>query len=88
MPEQVVDPVYAQRCNVVFWVIYVLEREFSALIGAPSAISDEAITAKLPSQMSQAIDAMNMTLTIRLARLTARILTSKLRRIPLDKTEW
>lgn len=77
MPDQVVDPIYAKRCNVVFWVIYVLDREFSALMGGPSAISDEAITAKLPSQTSQSIEAMNMTLTIRLARMTARILTSK-----------
>lgn len=84
MPEQVVDPVYARRCTVVFWVVYVLDREFSALIGAPSAISDETITAKLPSQTSQSIDAMSMTLTIRLARMTARILTSKPRSSPFS----
>ena len=77
MPEEVVDIGYSWSCNMAFWVIYVLEREFSALIGAPSSLRDEDITAKAPSQMSNSMDAVNMTWHVRLSRLTARILTSR-----------
>ncbi|EEY17191.1 conserved hypothetical protein [Verticillium alfalfae VaMs.102] len=49
MPEDVVGEAYSQQCNVVFWVVYQLDREFSALIGAPSSIRDEDITVRSPA---------------------------------------
>ncbi|KAJ3941067.1 uncharacterized protein N0V96_008943 [Colletotrichum fioriniae] len=75
MPEEVVGREYSRRCNIVFWVVYTLDREFSALMGAPTSIRDEDITVKLPSQMDNSLDALNMTLHVRLSRLMARILT-------------
>lgn len=78
MPEDVVGTEHSQRCNILFWIVYMLDREFSALIGAPNSIRDEDITAKLPSHMSDSLSASSMTLHVRLSRLTARILTSKL----------
>ncbi|KAL2879865.1 hypothetical protein SGCOL_004911 [Colletotrichum sp. CLE4] len=75
MPEEVVGIEYSRRCNIVFWVVYTLDREFSALMGAPTSIRDEDITVKLPSQMDNSLDALNMTLHVRLSRLMARILT-------------
>ncbi|KAI8244267.1 Proline utilization trans-activator [Colletotrichum sp. SAR 10_96] len=75
MPEEVVGVEHSRRCNIVFWVVYTLDREFSALMGAPSSIRDEDITVKLPSQMDNSLDALNMTLHVRLSRLMARILT-------------
>lgn len=80
MPEDVVGVEHSQRCNIIFWVVYMLDREFSALIGAPSSIRDEDITAKLPSQTNDSLNALNMTLHVRLSRLMARILTSKISR--------
>lgn len=77
MPEEVVGVEHSRRCNIVFWVVYTLDREFSALMGAPSSIRDEDITVKLPSQMDNSLDALNMTLHVRLSRLMARILTSE-----------
>ncbi|KAK1688938.1 fungal-specific transcription factor domain-containing protein [Colletotrichum godetiae] len=77
MPEEVVGIEYSRRCNIVFWVVYTLDREFSALMGAPTSIRDEDITVKLPSQMDNSLDALNMTLHVRLSRLMARILTRK-----------
>ncbi|KAK1724811.1 fungal-specific transcription factor domain-containing protein [Colletotrichum acutatum] len=76
MPEEVVGIEYSRRCNIVFWVVYTLDREFSALMGAPTSIRDEDITVKLPSQMNNSLDALNMTLHVRLSRLMARILTT------------
>ncbi|KAK1995308.1 fungal-specific transcription factor domain-containing protein [Colletotrichum falcatum] len=76
MPEDVVGADYSRRCNIVFWVVYTLDREFSALMGAPTSIRDEDITVKLPSSVDGSLDALNMTLHVRLSRLMARILTT------------
>lgn len=77
MPEEVAGTEYSRRCNVMFWAVYMLDREFSSTIGTPSSIRDEDITVKLPSETDDSIDALNMTLHVRLSRLRARILTSK-----------
>ena len=77
MPEHVVDVEHARRCNTVFWVVYILEREFGALMGVPTSLADDEITLKLPSQLDGSADAMNMTLHVQLSGLTARIFTSK-----------
>lgn len=52
-----------------------LERKFSALIGAPSSVRDEDITAKFPCVANNTLDCWSMTLHVRLSRLMARILT-------------
>lgn len=67
---------HSQRCNIIFWVVYMLDREFSALIGAPSSTRDEDITAKLPSQTSDSLNALNMILHVRLFLLIVRNLTT------------
>lgn len=54
-----------------------LDREFSALIGAPSSIRDEDITVKLPAEMDDSVEHVNLTLHVRLSRLMATILTSE-----------
>ncbi|KAH8879811.1 fungal-specific transcription factor domain-containing protein [Thozetella sp. PMI_491] len=76
MPEEVVGADYSRRCNITFWIVYMLDREFSALLGAPNSIRDEDITARLPSHANDSLDAQNMTLHVRLSRLMARILTT------------
>ncbi|UNI23728.1 hypothetical protein JDV02_009530 [Purpureocillium takamizusanense] len=76
MPEHIVGMDYSRRCNTVFWVVYILEREFGALMGVPNSLPDDDITAKLPSQLHSSIDAMNMTLHVQLSGLTARIFTT------------
>ncbi|CAH0024860.1 unnamed protein product [Clonostachys rhizophaga] len=76
MPEQIVGAKQSKRACVAFWAIYTMEKEFSSSIGAPSALQDEAITAKPPSQMNSSVDAVNMELHVRLTRLTARILST------------
>jgi hypothetical protein len=78
MPEQVVGAEHSKRCNRVFWAVYILEREFSSSMGAPSALSDADITVKPPSHANTSTDGISMALKVRLSRLTARILSSTL----------
>ncbi|POR32994.1 Proline utilization trans-activator [Tolypocladium paradoxum] len=76
MLEEVVGLEHSRLCNTIFWVVYQLDRDFGSLIGAPSSIHDEAITAKAPSELNSSLQALNMTLHVRLSRLMARILTA------------
>lgn len=77
VPEQLCGPELSSRCRTIFWVVYMLDREFSALIGAPSSIRDEDITVRLPAEMDSSVEHNNLTLHVRLSRLMAQILTSK-----------
>ncbi|OAA69594.1 Fungal specific transcription factor [Cordyceps fumosorosea ARSEF 2679] len=76
MPVEVVGVQHSQRCNLIFWVVYKLEREFGSLMGAPSSIRDEDITARAPSDLNDCFDARNMALHVRLARLVSKILNA------------
>lgn len=75
MPPEHVGLQHSRRCNTVFWTAYIIDREFGTLIGAPSSIRDEDITTKLPSEADGSAKAAALTLQIKLARLTAMILT-------------
>lgn len=77
MREDVVGAAHSKRCHMVFWIVYMLDRDWSALIGATTSIRDEDISTKLPSEMDGSLNAAAMTLHVRLSRLTARILTSE-----------
>ncbi|CDM31333.1 transcriptional regulator family: Fungal Specific TF [Penicillium roqueforti] len=76
VPEDICGPELSKRCRTIFWVVYMLDREFSALIGAPSSIRDEDITVKLPAEMDDSVEQINLTLHVRLSRLMATILTT------------
>lgn len=78
MPEAIFGEEVARRCNALWWTVYVLDRQISALMGAPSSIRDEDITAALPSERSDSLAAAALTLQIKLSRLMATILTSEL----------
>ncbi|KAJ3521355.1 hypothetical protein NM208_g13329 [Fusarium decemcellulare] len=74
MPEEAVGAQHSKRCHRIFWVVYMLDQEFAALIGATSSIRDEDITNKLPSQADNSLNALSLTLHVQLARLIARLL--------------
>lgn len=77
VPEEVVGRELSARCNTIFWVVYLLDREFSSQIGGPSSIRDEDISARLPTHGKENVHAWNMSLHVELSRLVAQILTSK-----------
>ncbi|KAJ5083451.1 transcriptional regulator family: Fungal Specific TF, partial [Penicillium angulare] len=76
VPEDLGGPELSRRCRTIFWVVYMLDREFSALIGAPSSIRDEDITVRLPAEVESSVEHVNLTLHVRLSRLMAQILTT------------
>ncbi|KAB8256879.1 fungal-specific transcription factor domain-containing protein [Aspergillus pseudonomiae] len=76
VPEELGGPEFSQRCRAVFWVVYMLDREFSALMGGPNSIRDEDITVRLPAEVASSVENTNLTLHVRLARLMAQILTT------------
>lgn len=61
-----------------------LDREFSALIGAPSSIRDEDISVRLPAEAEDSVEHINLTLHVRLSRLMAQILTSMKKLLALN----
>ncbi|KAJ5537241.1 transcriptional regulator family: Fungal Specific TF [Penicillium frequentans] len=76
VPEEFGGPELSRRCRTIFWVVYMLDREFAALIGAPSSIRDEDITVMLPAEVESSVEDINLTLHVRLSRLIAQILTT------------
>ncbi|KAJ5120736.1 transcriptional regulator family: Fungal Specific TF [Penicillium bovifimosum] len=76
VPEEMGGPDLSKRCRTIFWVVYLLDREFSALVGAPSSIRDDDITVKLPAEMDNSVEHVNLTLHVRLSRLMATIMTT------------
>ncbi|KAH8734461.1 hypothetical protein BGZ61DRAFT_527804 [Ilyonectria robusta] len=76
MREDVVGVELSRRCHIVFWIVYMLDLDWAALIGATSSIRDEDITTKLPSETDDSLNALTMTLHVRLSRLTTRVLTT------------
>ena len=77
VPEDICGQELSRRCQRIFWVVYMLDREFSSLMGAPSSIRDEDISVKLPAEVENSVDSINLTLHVRLSHLMARILNSE-----------
>ncbi|KAL4940410.1 hypothetical protein BDV06DRAFT_230348 [Aspergillus oleicola] len=74
VPEELTGEEISRRCKTIFWIVYMLDREFAALMGGPSSIRDKDITVKL--FVNGSVDEQTLTLHVRLARLSARILTT------------
>ncbi|RAH69953.1 fungal specific transcription factor domain-containing protein [Aspergillus aculeatinus CBS 121060] len=47
------DEAYVQRCSLVWWTVYALERRMSSLLGVPMGISEESISVSFPSISGQ-----------------------------------
>lgn len=67
-----------KRHHAVWWSIYILDRRFSSLMGAPNLIRDEDITVPLPDFEQNSYSAKAMSLQVALARLHAQVLSSTL----------
>ncbi|KAL2809371.1 hypothetical protein BJX63DRAFT_435240 [Aspergillus granulosus] len=74
VPAELNGEEFSRQCRTIFWIVYMLDREFAALIGAPSSIRDEDITVKL--FVNGTVEEKALTLHVRLARLSARVLTT------------
>jgi hypothetical protein len=65
------------RCQNIWWTIYILDRKFSSLIGSPNAVNDEEITTPLwdPKTCPQKEAALG--LHVRITQVITRVLDSK-----------
>lgn len=70
-------PDQADRYRAVWWTIYILDRRFSSLMGAPNSIQDEDITVPLPESGHNTHIAKALRVHVALSRLLAKVLGSK-----------
>lgn len=66
----------AERCSNIFWTVYILDRKFSSLIGSPSAVSDEDISATLWDPKSCSHEAAALSLHVKISQVITRVLNS------------
>lgn len=71
-PEHVLE-----RIRQTWWTVYVLDRQMTSLMGVPMSLSDDDITAPLPSFGGQVKKARALALHVKLAKAQAVIMQSK-----------
>lgn len=90
MQSQHVPESLAQRCRKVWWTTYVLDRQLSSLMGVPSSIRDEDISAGLPYYPEFPQRSIALDIQVKLSRVIAKISNSKFPKPPKQKadTDW
>lgn len=82
MQSTYIDEVYMQRCNLMWWTVYVLERRMSSLMGVPMSIAEESISTSLPS--SGHTEGSNvLAMQVRICQVLAKIDKSEHSRLSL-----
>ncbi|KAF2210016.1 hypothetical protein CERZMDRAFT_121896 [Cercospora zeae-maydis SCOH1-5] len=76
IPDDVISPEFSLRCHKVFWVIYVLDRELSSLMGAITPGSEDDVSAFMAPERQNTILDKALMLRVRLSRLTATTCTT------------
>lgn len=68
----------SHRLRSAWWTLYILDRKFSSLMGAPSSIQESDITVPLPDPQQSTQKATALDMHVKLSRLIARIINSEL----------
>ncbi|KXT16587.1 hypothetical protein AC579_6308 [Pseudocercospora musae] len=76
MPDALVGRQKSARANLLWWNVYNLDRYFSALMGCSNSISDEQVSAEMPSAKDKSLYATALTLQISLSKLVAKTCTT------------
>lgn len=89
IPNDIVDAAFARRCNKAWWVVYILDREFTVMIGVPDHYAEDEITAPMgvPGAHESDLLKQGCHLRIRLSKLTAKTCTGELKRF-LTSMHW
>lgn len=77
MQSKHVAEALAQRCRKIWWTVYVLDRNLSSLMGVPSSIRDEDISAALPLYPESPCRATALDIQVKLSRVIAKISNGK-----------
>ncbi|KAH6989043.1 fungal-specific transcription factor domain-containing protein [Ilyonectria sp. MPI-CAGE-AT-0026] len=64
------------RHRNVWWTLYILDRKFSSLIGAPSSVHDSDISVPLPMYQKSTQKTCALDMHVRLSRLLAKVLNT------------
>jgi hypothetical protein len=76
MESQHVPQPLVQRCRKIWWTVYVLDRQLSSLMGVPSSIRDEDVSAELPLYLESPYRATALEIQVKLSRAIAKISNS------------
>lgn len=76
-PSEIFGCHFATQCRDIWWSAYILDRQLSAVIGAPISIQDSQISCTLPSSYKDSEHAEFMTMHIKLAKIVGQILGCK-----------
>ncbi|THX36628.1 hypothetical protein D6D10_06509 [Aureobasidium pullulans] len=78
MQSQHIPEHHVRRCRNIFWTVYILDRQLSSLMGLPTSIRDEDISAELPYDPLKSQKAMALDIQVKLSRVIAKIANSKI----------
>ncbi|KNG84696.1 C6 transcription factor [Aspergillus nomiae NRRL 13137] len=62
------------RCQNIWWTVYILDRKFSSLIGSPNAVKDDEITTPLSDPKSCGQKEAALSLHVRITQVITRVL--------------
>ncbi|KAM0499092.1 hypothetical protein ACHAP8_005797 [Fusarium lateritium] len=70
------DDTEVARYRNAWWTLYILDRKFSSLMGAPSSVHDSDISVPVPGQLAGSRKSNALDMHIKLSRLIAKVLNS------------
>lgn len=70
------DDAEVDRYRNAWWTLYILDRKFSSLMGAPSSVQDSDISVPVPGQLAGSRKSNALDMHIKLSRLIAKVLNS------------
>lgn len=73
MCSPLLEAEYVQRCQNLFWNVYILERQMSSLMGIPIGISEECISTPLPSISQETPKSAALHIRVKLSYILSEI---------------
>ncbi|QPC80421.1 hypothetical protein HYE68_011173 [Fusarium pseudograminearum] len=78
------DDAEVDRYRNAWWTLYILDRKFSSLMGAPSSVQDRDISVPVPGQPAGSRKSNALDMHIKLSRLIAKVLNKLFLPFDLD----
>lgn len=76
LPVEQLGEKTVERCRNIWWTVYILDRRFASLIGAPNSVNDENMTAMLWDLQTCSQEAASLTLHVKISQVITRVLNS------------
>lgn len=85
MRSHLLDEEYVGRCRRLWWTIYILERQMSALLGVPMAVADELISTPCHNFPNDVQTTNALHIQVQLSRVLSQIHHSRFPHLPLGQ---